>query len=205
MRRRVGVLLGGCGAYDGTDPHEATLLMLALQERGWDIVPLALESPQLHTVDHSTGQELPGQQRDQFLESARLVRGKLYPLKEISPKLLDALVIPGGQAPAKNFMSGFGTMEGREVRPEISAFMMGVHDSGGVVAGLSLAEFLMAEVFGPWPEGKGCFDIPAEGVLADEERRLLLSPGNMQASDLPQLKRAINNLLDIVDTYCNNR
>lgn len=145
MRHRVGILLGGCGAYDGTDPHEATLLILALQERGCDVVPLALERPQFHTVDHATGQESAGQERDQFVESARLVRGKLYPISEISPKLLDALVLPGGQGTAKNFMSGFGTLEAREVVPELAAFLRGVHEAGGIIAAVSLAEFLVSE------------------------------------------------------------
>lgn len=196
MRRRVGLLLSGCGAYDGTDPHEATLIMLALQERGCDVVPMALERPQFHTVDHASGQETPGTERDQFVESARLVRGKLYPVSEISPKLLDAVVIPGGQGPAKNFMTGFGTLEARGAVPEVATFLRELHEAGGIIAAVSLAEFLVSELFGPWSEGKGCFDIPPEEVLVDVPRRLMLSPGNTQASNLPQLKRGIERLCE---------
>ena len=38
---KIGVLLSGCGLYDGTDPVEATLTLLALDRSGVQAVRLA--------------------------------------------------------------------------------------------------------------------------------------------------------------------
>jgi enhancing lycopene biosynthesis protein 2 len=194
VKRRVGVLLTGCGCYDGTDPHEAVLAMFAVQRAGNEVVPVVLDAPQLHAVDHTTGQELEGATRSQMLEAARLVRGRLYPLAEISPKLLDGLILPGGQGAVKNLLNGFGTPE--EARPAegIGPFLLGAHQAGAVIGAISLSEFVVAAVFGPWPHGKGCFDLGPEEVLVDEERGLLLTPGHTVANSLVQLAAGIENL-----------
>ena len=194
MKRRVGVFLTGCGCYDGTDPHEAVLAMVAVQRAGNDVVPLVLDAPQLHTVDHTTGQEVEGEPRSQILEASRLVRGRLYPLAEISPKLLDGLILPGGQGAVKNLLTGFGTPEAARPAEGVAPFLLGARQAGAVIAAVSLAEFVVAAVFGPWPDGRGCFDLGPEEVLVDEERGLLLTPGHVVANSLVQLEAGIGNL-----------
>jgi enhancing lycopene biosynthesis protein 2 len=192
MKRRIGILLSGCGGYDGSDAHEAVLSMLAVQRAGHEALPLALDADQFHTVDHTTAQETEAAKpRNQLVESARLVRGKVYALKEISPKLLDGLILVGGQGAVKNLLTGFGTMEAREPDPEVAEFLRAVHSAGGTIAAISLAEFVVAETIGPWHEGKGCFDLEPTEVFVDEERKLLLTPGYTRASSIQELWQAI--------------
>jgi enhancing lycopene biosynthesis protein 2 len=210
MKRRIGILLTGCGAYDGSDAHEAVLSILAVQRAGHEPVPLALEADQFHTVDHTTAQEVEAvQPRNQLVESARLVRGKIYSLKEISPKLLEGIILVGGQGAVKNLLSGFGTMEQREPTPELADFLRAVHAAGGVIAAISLAEFVVSEIFGAWPDGKGCFDLAPTEVLVDEKRRLLLTPGFTQASSTLELMQGIegicNELLTCIEKNAEDR
>lgn len=194
MKHRIGILLSGCGAYDGSDSHEAVLTMLRLEEMGHEAVPMALDLPQLHCVDHTTGREVEGEVRSQLAESARLVRGKIYAVQDLSPKLFAGLVIPGGQGGVKNLLSGFGSMAPQEVDPRVRFLLEGVHESGGVIAAVSLSEFVVSAVFGPWPEGKGCLELAPGEVLVDKERRLLLTPGYTMASSMSQLNDAIARL-----------
>jgi enhancing lycopene biosynthesis protein 2 len=205
VKRRAGVLLCGCGAFDGTDPHEAVLSMLCLQEAGLEVVPLVFDGPQFHVVDHTTAQEQEGQARQMMSESARLVRGKLYSLQEISPKLLEMLVIPGGQGPVKSLLTGFGSQEERCIVPEVLSFFGGFHDSGGVFGAISLAEFVLSAALGPWPEGKGCFDLGPEDVLVDPAQGRVLAPGHTQATSLPQLARGIRNLIEAMVRLSDDR
>ncbi|MGA9753487.1 MAG: hypothetical protein WBS54_17060 [Acidobacteriota bacterium] len=198
MKRRIGVLLTGCGAYDGTDPQEAVLVMLEIQAAGHELVPLAMDVPQFHTVDHTTAQEVAGESRRQMLEAARLVRGKLYLLEEISPKLLDALIIPGGQGPVKNLLTGFATLEERNAVEAVGSFLGAVHESGGLIGAISLAEFVVSSVLGPWPEGKGCFDLQQDEVLVDAQRGIYLTPGYTLATSLPHLQTGIHNLCQTI-------
>lgn len=194
MKLRAGILLSGCGAYDGSDPHETVLLMSALQEAGMAPLPLALDRPQLHVVDHTSGLEVEGESRAQFTEASRLVRGKLHPLAEISPKLLDALVIPGGQGVVKNLMEGFGRPQAQEVEEDVLSFVAEAHRHGAWIAAVSLAEFLVSAVLGPWPEGVGCFALKPTEVYVDREARRLLTPGNLLCNSLPELHEGMRAL-----------
>src|SRR5512136_2641699 len=69
LRVQVGMLLSGCGHYDGTDVQEAVLCGLALDRAGARVVALAPRREQLHTVDHTLGDEMESPPRDIYRES----------------------------------------------------------------------------------------------------------------------------------------
>lgn len=195
MRRRIGVLLCGCGAFDGTDPAEALLLIAAIQKAGHEPVLLAPQGKQFHVVDHLSGMELEGQQRDLSHESARIYRGKYHLLEDISPKLLDALAIPGGQGPMKNLFDGDGAWGETQPLPDVGRFIREVHEHGGAIGAVSLAEFLLTRIFGPFSDDRSSLELSPEEVLSDPERKLYVTPGHLSARDLPQLQRGMEALV----------
>src|SRR5262249_31764000 len=123
LMMKVGILLSGCGFYDGTEIAEAVLSALAVERAGARAVHLAPETTQMHTVHHLTGWETEGETRAVLSESARLARGRIRSLRgenEQWPGELAALIIPGGQGAVKNLMTGFAKLgEKREVLPEV--------------------------------------------------------------------------------------
>lgn len=159
------------------------------------MVAIAPDAPQFHCVDHTSGDEVLQEHRRQLPEAARIVRGKIHALADISPKLLDGLIIPGGQGAVKNLMEGFGTMGEQKVFPRVADFLQAVHAARGAIGGISLAEFVLTALFGPFPEGRGNLDLPATGVLVDRDRRLLLTPGWLLASSLTDLHEGAQNLV----------
>ncbi len=60
MGKKVGVLLAGCGVYDGTEIHEAVLTLLALDRAGAEVVCMAPDMEQFHVVNHLTREERGG-------------------------------------------------------------------------------------------------------------------------------------------------
>ncbi len=98
---RVGVVLSGCGVYDGAEIHEAVLTLLALDEAGAEAIIMAPSGPQMHVINHLTG-EVSEEPRDILVESARIARGEIKALSEVSFEELDALLFPGGFGVAKN-------------------------------------------------------------------------------------------------------
>ena len=48
MAKKIGVLLSGCGVYDGAEIHEATLTLYFLDRLGADAVCLAPDINQYH-------------------------------------------------------------------------------------------------------------------------------------------------------------
>ena len=98
---KIGVVLSGCGVQDGSEIHEATLLLLALDRRGAEAVCFAPDKPQADVVDHATGKPAD-ETREILAESARIARGAIRPLQDARPEDLDALILPGGFGAAKN-------------------------------------------------------------------------------------------------------
>ena len=51
MGQRVGVLLSGCGALDGTEIHGAVLALLYLDRAGAEVICAAPDVDQVHVLD----------------------------------------------------------------------------------------------------------------------------------------------------------
>ncbi|KAA8999258.1 isoprenoid biosynthesis glyoxalase ElbB [Affinibrenneria salicis] len=105
--KRVGLVLSGCGVYDGSEIHEAVLTLLALDRAGAQAVCFAPDKPQLHVINHLTG-EISAENRNILVESARIARGNIQPLSAADPQQIDALIVPGGFGAAEN-LSDFAT------------------------------------------------------------------------------------------------
>ena len=101
MKKKVGVLLSGCGVFDGTEIHEAVLTLLFLDREGAQVICFAPNIPIAQVADHVSQKEMK-ESRNVLVESARICRGEILDLKDIQGKDLDALIIPGGYGAAKN-------------------------------------------------------------------------------------------------------
>lgn len=76
MKKKIAVVLSGCGVYDGAEIHEATLTLLAIHQQGADYQCFAPDVKQAHVINHLTGEEMP-ESRNVLLESARIARGNI--------------------------------------------------------------------------------------------------------------------------------
>lgn len=99
---KIGVLLSGCGVYDGSEIHESVLTLLALSQAGVDYFCIAPDVEQHHVINHLTGEEM-NEKRNVLVESARITRGNIKALSEVRVEDMDALILPGGFGTAKNF------------------------------------------------------------------------------------------------------
>jgi enhancing lycopene biosynthesis protein 2 len=100
--KTIGVLLSGCGVMDGAEIHESVITLLAIDRAGAKAKCLAPNVEQMHVVNHLTGQPVKGAKRNVLEESARIARGEIEDVAEVTPDDLDALIIPGGFGAAKN-------------------------------------------------------------------------------------------------------
>jgi enhancing lycopene biosynthesis protein 2 len=74
MAKKIGVLLSGCGVFDGAEIHEAVLTLLFLDRAGASTLCMAPDTDQLHVIDHLT-QQPADERRNVLVESARIARG----------------------------------------------------------------------------------------------------------------------------------
>merc|ERR1712018_230242 len=103
---KIAVILSGAGVYDGTEVHEASACLVHLSRAGAECTMFAPNIAQMHALDHTTGKELP-ETRNVLVESARIARGKVQALSELTGDVgsFEGLVVPGGFGAAKNLSS----------------------------------------------------------------------------------------------------
>jgi enhancing lycopene biosynthesis protein 2 len=138
MSKRVGVLLSGCGVFDGCEIHEAVLTLLALDRAGATAVCTAPDVDQLHVLNHLTNEEM-AEQRNVLVESARIARGDIVDLRTVSADAIDALIIPGGFGAAKN-LSDFAVKGPQStVDPEVQRLLKSMSEAGKPIGAICIA------------------------------------------------------------------
>ena len=144
---KVGVVLSGCGFLDGAEIFESVATLYHLEQAGAEIVAMAPDVDQHHVVDHLTGEEMPGETRNVLRESARIVRGEIQDITEISADDLDALIFPGGYGVAKNLSTyafeGINATVHEEVN-RLAREMVAAHKPIGIICivGIVRVEFI---------------------------------------------------------------
>lgn len=143
-KMKIGILLSGCGVYDGAEIQEAVLTMLAIKESNHDYVCISVDKPQHHVINHLTGEEMK-ESRNMLVEAARIARGEIRNIMQVSPAELDALVIPGGFGSAKNFTKwAFAGPDG-EIMPEVKLFLVNLINIGKPIAALCVSPVVLAK------------------------------------------------------------
>jgi len=214
----VAVVLSGCGVYDGTEVHEAAAALAAITRNGGVAQIYAPAKSQAHVIDHSAGAEME-QERSVMVESARIARGAVKPLSELSPGSADACVFPGGFGAAKN-LSDFG-FKGAEmsVDAEVEKIIKDFHTAGKPLALCCIAPILAAKVLGQnatltlgncgseedWPyqgaiEAAKSFGANmelknVEEVCVDEKNKLVSAPAYMYNGQFHQIQDSVNNMV----------
>ncbi len=218
MGKKVGVVLSGCGVYDGAEIHESVITLLALDRQGAEVVMCAPDVAQMHVVNHLTGDVAEGEERNVLVESARIARGAVADVKDISADDLDALILPGGFGAAKNLCDFAVNGAECEVNPDVAALVRAVHSQGKPVAAVCIAPAVLARVLGEEaPEltigndagtagaletmGAAHVECPVREFVVDRERKIITSPAYMLAQSISEaadgIEGTVNALLEM--------
>lgn len=146
MKKRVGVVLSGCGVYDGSEIHEAVFVLLAIDRNGAEAVCLAPDM-ELSEVNHLTGQAT-GAKRNVLVESARIARGKIRDIAQAKAVELDALIFPGGFGAAKNLCNFAEKGAEASIHPEVARLMREMAAARKPIGAICIAPALVAATLG---------------------------------------------------------
>ena len=205
---KVGVVLSGCGVNDGSEIHEAVITMLELDKAGADMVLMAPNIDQLHVINHVTGDEMDDS-RNVLVESARIARGNIKDVAEITSDDLDALIFPGGFGVAKN-LSDYA-MAGAEcsINPDVQRLSKEIHNDGKPIGVICIAPAMMAQILGENTELTIGFDdqtasdintmgakhitCSVEEIVIDEDKKVVSTPAYMEANSIKEAAEASRN------------
>ena len=147
MKKRVLVILSGCGVRDGSEIHEATLTLLALDRAGAEICCAAPDIPQTQCVDHFRGTAAK-ESRNVLTESARIARGKIVPLAQVDLSGIDAIILPGGLGAATNLCDFALTSGSVTVEPSVKEILLDAQAAGKPLGFICIAPVIAATLFG---------------------------------------------------------
>jgi len=213
MGKKIGVVLSGCGVFDGAEIHESVVTLLALDRHGAEVVMCAPDVPQLHVVNHLTGEVEEGESRNVLVESARIARGTIRNVAEVSADELDGLILPGGFGAAKNLCDFAVKGPDCAVNPDVASLVRAVHAQGKPVAAVCIAPALVARVLGnEKPEltigtdadtagaletmGAEHVSCPVNEFVVDRDKKLITSPAYMLAQSISEAAEGIERTVE---------
>lgn len=129
-KRKVAVLLSGCGVFDGSEIHESVLTLLALDRAGAEALCCAPDVAQTEVVDHLRGRPAAGERRNVLVESARIARGAIRDAAGVGAGDADALILPGGFGAAKNLSDFAARGAEGSAQPEAARLIREFHAAG---------------------------------------------------------------------------
>jgi enhancing lycopene biosynthesis protein 2 len=144
--KKIGVVLSGCGVYDGSEIQEAVFTLLAIDRQGCEAVCMA-PNVDLSVINHLTSQET-GEKRSVLVESARIARGAIRDIKGVTAAELDAIVFPGGFGAAKNLCDFAMKGSAAAVNPEVSRLLKEMAAAKKPIGAVCIAPALIAAVLG---------------------------------------------------------
>lgn len=211
---KVAVVLAGCGVYDGSEIHEAVLTLLALDRRGVEYQCFAPDIPQLHVVDHLTGEVVAGETRNVLVEAARIARGKVLDLATARAADYDALLVPGGFGAAKNLCDFAVAGSAMQVQADFLRFAREVHQANKPIGLICIAPTMAAKIFGAGVEctigndadtaaaieamGGKHVDCTVQHAVVDKRNKLATTPAYMLAQRIGEAAQGIDECVEAV-------
>ncbi|MCG9731422.1 isoprenoid biosynthesis glyoxalase ElbB [Shewanella sp. Isolate13] len=209
--KKIAVLLSGCGVYDGTELHESVLALLEITRAGASYQCFAPNIPQLHVINHFTGEVQENETRNVLVESARIARGDIKAVDELDIAEFDALVIPGGFGAAKNLCDFAIAGAEHVVEPSIKQFISQFSETAKPVGFICISPVMIPQLY---PLGvKGTIGSDAgtaaafeqqggqhkaalvDEIVVDEEHKVVSTPAYMLAGDILEAHSGISKLV----------
>ena len=220
--KKIGILLSGCGVYDGSEIQETVLAMLAIQEAGAEYFCISIDENQHHVINHLDGTEM-AETRNMMIESARIARGNVKNINEVEIRDFDALVIPGGFGNAKNLSSwAFDGPKGT-ILPEVKLLIVNCINAGRPIAALCVSPILIAKALedsdlhveltlgnnidsSPYDindfhsqlasAGASTFEKNIHGIQVDKKLKIVSAPCYMMEANILEIRNNIKQAID---------
>lgn len=148
MTKKIGLVLSGCGVFDGSEIHEAVLSLLSLTRRGFAVQCLAPDVAQMHVYNHLRGAVSEGEKRNVLVEAARIARGKIRNVADAKAADFDGLFFPGGFGAAKNLCTFAVDGANARVQGDVARLVRECHEARKPMAFICIAPAIAAKILG---------------------------------------------------------
>lgn len=213
---KIGVVLSGCGVYDGSEIHESVLALYFLDRLGATTMMMAPDIDQAHVVNHLTGEVSNGETRNVLVEAARIARGNIKDIKNVRAADIDALIFPGGYGAAKNLCSFAFDGIHCKVNEDVARLTKEVYALGKPIGAICIAPAMMAKIFGDTipveltigtdketanainSMGGRHVSCTVENIVIDSKNRVVSTPAYMLAGSIKEAADGIEKLVKTI-------
>ncbi len=210
--KKIAVVIAGCGHIDGAEIRESLFTLLHLSKQHLDYQVIAPNRPQHHVINHLTGQEAVGEQRNILVEAARIARGEIIALDQANANDYDAIIFPGGTGAAKNLFNLALVGPDYQIEPDVQQFANDFVHAKKPMGFICIMPMLIPHLFaegallttGPSAdiaaiaEAKGSYNQPAgpEEIVVDQDHKIVCTPAYMHDdARIEQVELAIGKLV----------
>ena len=211
---KIAVLLSGSGVMDGSEIHESVLTLLALDKEGLEYICAAPNKDQSQVINHITNQP-QNEKRNMLVESARIARGKIKDIKDLNPKEIDAVILPGGFGAACNLSSFANNGSNAKVLPEVESFLKEMHKLKKPIGAICIAPVILGKIFGLQNveitigndegtakalEAMGAKHLnkPADDIVIDNKNLIVTTPAYMLAKGPKEVEAGVSKLVKAI-------
>ena len=211
--------MSGCGVNDGAEINESVITMLALDRAGAEMVLMAPNIDQLHVINHATGEEIEGESRNVLVESARIARGEIKDIVDVTSEDIDALIFPGGFGVAKNLCDYAMAGADCSVNPDVFRLVSEVHSAEKPIGVICISPAMMGKVMEKMGEkvsltigndeqtandlttmGAKHVTCPVQEIVVDKDKKVVSTPAYMLAGRISEAADGIEKLVkEVID------
>lgn len=207
--KNAAIILSGCGVYDGSEIHEAIMVMLAIDKSGGKYSIFAPNRDQFHAINHLNG-DVMSENRNILVESARIARGKIAPINTLNPDDFDLIVFPGGYGVAKNISNYANAGVEMNVDKDIEEVIKKFHAQNKPIGAMCIAPVLLAKIIPNALLTIGNDQLASDHlsqlgathkrcdqteVLIDYKNRIVSTPCYMLNASISQIAQSAENLI----------
>lgn len=146
MRLPVAVILSGSGVYDGSEIHESVLTLLSLSKRNIAYQCIAPNMLQHHVINHTSGEEMD-ESRNVLVEAARIARGEIKDIADVSVNDFAGLIMPGGFGAAKNLTKWAFEGPDGSINESIASLIRDFVQSSKPIVAMCMSPVVVAKAF----------------------------------------------------------
>ena len=210
---KIGVCLSGCGVNDGAEINESVITALTLDKAGAGILFTAPNMEQLKVVNHLTGDKMD-ERRNVLMESARIARGEITDLANLTADDMDGLIFPGGFGAVLNLCDFALKGADCDINPEVNRIIGEMLTANKPLGFICIAPVLFARSAKNLDKSarvtigndKGTADeieklgsqheiCTVDDFIVDEENKIVSTPAYMLAGNISEAARGIEKLV----------
>ncbi|CAH2559764.1 isoprenoid biosynthesis glyoxalase ElbB [Cardinium endosymbiont of Oedothorax gibbosus] len=214
---KIAVVISGCGFLDGAEIFETIFTLLELDKHDASVKIFAPNQKQHCVINHLTGQAMT-QERNILVESARIARGKIYPLSKLDVTNFNALILPGGAGVATSLSDLAFKNENAMVIDDLKSIIVQFYKSLKPIGAICIAPAILALALKEYTKVKitlgasnplinkiGALEetCKANSIVVDHDNKLVTTPAFMSNAPLTKIHHGISNLVaKVIEMSC---